>query len=89
MAWTIEFDPKAFAELRRLESQQQRRILRFLCERVAPLADPRSLGQALRGPLHEFWKYRIGDFRVLCDIRDAVLTILVVRVGHRRDVYRR
>lgn len=66
-----------------------RRILRYLQDRVAPLDDPRSLGEALHGPeLGRFWKYRVGDYRVIASIEDAAITILVVRVGHRRDVYR-
>ena len=66
------------------------RITRFLRERIAPLENPRAIGEALHGSLlGELWKYRIGDFRVLASIQDKEVTILVVKVGNRREVYRR
>jgi mRNA interferase RelE/StbE len=89
LGYRIEFDPRAVKELERLDREVARRILRFLRERVAALEDPRSLGEPLRGPeLGRFWKYRVGDYRLICHIRDQEATVLVVRVGHRRDVYR-
>lgn len=89
MAWRIEFDRAAVKELERLDRAVSARIVAFLRQRVAPLADPRALGEPLRGPeLGRFWKYRVGDYRIICDIRKRVLMILVVRVGHRSDVYR-
>jgi len=57
-------------------------------ERVAVLENPRQLGKALKGPLGEFWCYRVGDYRILCDIQDRLVTILVVEIGNRREVYR-
>ncbi len=90
MAWRIEFDPAAERELDKLDPQAAKRILTFLHRRVANLDDPRSLGEALKGSrLGEFWKYRVGDYRILASIEDAMLTILVVRIGDRKDVYRR
>jgi mRNA interferase RelE/StbE len=88
LAWTIEFDPKALGELTKLDRKDQRRILRFLRERVAVLEDPRSIGDQLRGPLKRFWKYRVGAFRIICDIQDELIRILVIRIGHRKEVYR-
>lgn len=89
MAWRIEFHPKAEKELSRLDRDIARRILRFLRERVAPLEDPRSLGEPLMGPdLRRFWKYRVGNYRLICHIHDPKVTILVVKIGHRREVYR-
>lgn len=89
LAWRIEFHPHAEKELSKLDRETARRILRFLRERVATLGDPRSVGEALRGPeVGRFWKYRVGDYRLICDIQDQRVTILVIRVGHRRDVYR-
>lgn len=89
MAWRIEFDRAAVKELERLDRAVSARIVAFLRQRVAPLADPRALGEPLRGPEPgSFWKYRVGDYRIICDIRKRVLMILVVRVGHRSDVYR-
>jgi mRNA interferase RelE/StbE len=57
-------------------------------ERVAADDDPRRLGKALKGPLGDLWRYRVGDFRVICEIRDGVLTVLVLQIGNRREVYR-
>ncbi|MBA1159413.1 type II toxin-antitoxin system RelE family toxin [Microvirga mediterraneensis] len=89
MAWRIEFDPAAERELSKLDPQVARRILKFLRERVATLDDPRSIGEALRGSrLGEFWKYRVGDYRIISHIEDAAVRILVVKIGNRRDVYR-
>lgn len=89
MAWRIDFDPRARDELRRLDASVQFRIVKVLRERIARLEDPRSVGQALRGEeFGRYWKYRIGDYRLICDIHDATITILVLRVGHRREVYR-
>ncbi|MCM2265740.1 MAG: type II toxin-antitoxin system RelE/ParE family toxin [Desulfuromonadales bacterium] len=89
MTWRIEFDPAAVDELARLDRAVQKRVLKVLRERISPLDDPRSIGEALRGnQLGGFWKYRIGDYRLICDIRDDVILILVLRIGHRREVYR-
>lgn len=90
MAWRIEFDRRAKRELDGIDPQSARRIVSFLRDRLAPLDDPRSLGEALKGEkLGAFWKYRVGDFRIIADIDDATIRILVVRIGNRRDVYRR
>jgi mRNA interferase RelE/StbE len=89
MAWRIEFERAAARELDKLGPQSAGRILRFLRDRVAPLDDARSIGQALKGDrFGEFWRYRIGDYRVIARIEDADALILVLRVGHRREVYR-
>ena len=89
MAWRVEFDPAAERELGKLDQQSARRILAFLHGRVAMLEDPRSIGEALKGAkLGAFWKYRVGDFRVIANIEDQAVRILVVRVGNRREVYR-
>jgi mRNA interferase RelE/StbE len=89
LAWRIEFDPAAVDEQARLDRVVQKRILKVLRERISPLDDPRSIGEALCGnQLGGFWKYRIGDYRLVCDIRDDVILILVLRIGHRREVYR-
>lgn len=89
MTWTVEFDPAAAKELRKLDRQIARRIVGFVRERLALLADPRSIGEALRGDtLGEFWKYRLGDYRLIARIVDRRVLIVIVRIGHRRDVYR-
>lgn len=89
MAWTIEIDPAAAKELNKLDSVSVRRILKFLHERVSRLDDPRSIGEALKGSkLGEFWKYRVGDYRVISRIEDGKMLILVIKIGNRRDVYK-
>ncbi len=89
MAWRIELSDLARKNLRKLDPQTRMRVLKFLTSRLANLEDPRSLGAALTGSeLGNFWKYRVGDYRVIADIQDHVMCILVVRVGNRRDVYR-
>ncbi|SHJ99207.1 MULTISPECIES: type II toxin-antitoxin system RelE family toxin [Bacteria] len=89
MAWKIEFDRAAERELDKIDVQMARRILTFLHSRVAQLDDPRSIGEALKGSkLGAFWKYRVGDFRIIASIEDNALRILVVRIGNRKEVYR-
>ena len=89
MTWKIEFDPAAARELAKLDRKQARRILSFLSERVAQLDNPRSRGEPLKGSkLGEFWKYRVGDYRVISHIEDKVMRVLLVRIGNRREVYR-
>ena len=89
MVWAIEFDEAAKKELARLDRQVARRLLYYLTQRVISLKDPRSVGQALKGSkLGEFWKYRVGDFRIIASIQDQKMIILVLRVGNRREIYR-
>ena len=89
MAWRIEFDPAAAKELRKLDRPVQQRLLGFLRLRVAPLEDPRTIGEALAGErLGAFWKYRVGDWRLICDIQDERIVVRVLRLGHSREVYR-
>lgn len=89
MAWKIELDPGVERELSKLDLPVARRILGFLHDRLATLEDPRSIGEALKGStLGAFWKYRVGDYRIIASIEDNEVCILVVRIGNRRDVYR-
>ena len=89
MAWRIEFDRAAARELAKLDRRAARRILSFLHGRVGTLADPRSIGQALKGSkLGKVWRYRVGDYRVIARIEDQALRVLVVRIGRRSNVYR-
>jgi mRNA interferase RelE/StbE len=89
MAWKVELDPAAERELGKIDPQVARRILVFLHGRVAHLDDPRSIGEALKGSkLGAFWKYRVGDWRIIASIEDSALRILVVRIGDRKEVYR-
>ena len=88
MIWTIEYTRTAESQLRKLDRQIARRILDYLDDKIAPLENPRTRGKALTGVLGELWRYRIGDYRVICEIRDKTLRILVVEVGHRKQIYK-
>jgi mRNA interferase RelE/StbE len=89
LAWRIEFVPAAAKELKKLGNAEAARIIATLETRIAVLDDPRSLGSAMTGDLGGLWRWRIGDYRVIARIEDERITILVVRTGHRREVYRR
>lgn len=89
MAWTIKIADAALKDLKKIDRTHARRILDFLSRRVAKLENPRSIGQALKGAeVGDFWKYRVGDYRIICDIQDSVVVVLVLRIGNRRDIYR-
>jgi mRNA interferase RelE/StbE len=88
VGWTIEFRPNARDELRKLDRSVQRRLLNYLEQRVIASGDPRRLGKPLRGALGEFWSYRVGDYRIISLIEDKRLVVVVISVGHRRDIYR-
>ena len=94
MAWRIEFDAGALKDLRGLDKQVAHRITQFLRERLAVIDDPRSLGAPLRSPRSgpvaaPLWRYRVGDWRIVVRIEDEVLRVMVLRIAHRRNVYRR
>ncbi len=89
MTWIVELDPVVEKELNTLDSQEAKRILRFLFERVACLENPRGIGEALKGSqLNMFWKYRVGDYRIISSIEDDNKRIFVVRIGNRKEIYR-
>ena len=88
MAWQIEFTPEAEKQLSKIDRQSAKRIVKFLRERISPAENPRTYGKALRGVLREFWRNRVGDFRIICKIEDSRLLILLIGIAHRRDVYR-
>ncbi len=90
MAWRVELADSAAKQLRKLDPQISKRILTFLRDRVALLDDPRSIGEALRGKaLGDFWKYKVGNWRIIADLDDGVMIITVIRIGNRREIYRR
>ncbi|GFN47261.1 type II toxin-antitoxin system RelE family toxin [Candidatus Regiella insecticola] len=90
MTWKIELSTLARKNLGDLDKQIAKRILRFLHDRIAKLKNPRDIGDALKGvKLGVFWKYRVGDYRIIADIQDRELIILVIRIGNRREVYKR
>jgi len=89
LAWRIEVSDTAEKQLAKLDKPVAKRLRAFLLERLTTLDEPRSIGQALKGSeLGEFWKYRVGDWRLICQIKDDKILITVVRLGNRREVYR-
>ncbi|SMH50341.1 type II toxin-antitoxin system RelE family toxin [Mesorhizobium australicum] len=88
MPWQVRFERRAEKDLERLGSADRNRVARFINDRIAAREDPREIGEALHGPLGQYWKYRVGDFRVIASIEDAIVTVIVVRIGNRREVYR-
>jgi mRNA interferase RelE/StbE len=89
LVWIIKYTESSSKQLKKLDKQTALRVLDFMDERVAVLADPRSLGKNLKGPkVGEYWRYRVGDIRVICNIVDGQMTVLVIEIGNRREVYR-
>ncbi|ABN63942.1 MULTISPECIES: type II toxin-antitoxin system RelE family toxin [Shewanella] len=87
MAWTIDYSERALKSLKKMDKQNAKRILDFLEQRIAILDDPRTSGKPLKGDLGIFWRYRVGDYRVLCEIQDSKLVILTALIGHRKEIY--
>lgn len=89
MAWQIDVSDAAKKQLAKIGRAEAKRITTFLRTRVAGLENPRQLGDALQGARFAgMWRYRVGDYRILAIIRDKVVTVVVVEVGHRGEVYR-
>jgi len=86
--WAYRFDERAFKELRKLDRQAQKEILAYLDQRIAVDENPRRFGKSLRADLAGLWRYRVGDYRILCQIKDGLLLVLVISVGHRKNVYK-
>jgi mRNA interferase RelE/StbE len=86
--WAIEYARSVEKDLRAIDRPTRERIRTFLEQRVAALEDPRSTGKPLKGELCEYWRYRIGNYRVICEIRDETSVVLVLRVGHCKEIYR-
>lgn len=89
MAWKIQIDKKALKAIAALDNPIKRRIAIFLRDKLAKLENPRLIGEALQGQLRKFWKYRVGDYRLVCRIEDETVTVLVLRVEHRKEVYKK
>jgi mRNA interferase RelE/StbE len=88
LAWTVSFEPRALSELKKLDRSAQQRVVRFLHERIAGNHDPRGFGKPLTGDKVGLWRYRIGMYRIVCRIDDEHRAVLVLRIAHRKDVYR-
>ena len=89
MVWIVKYTESSSKQLKKLDKQTALRVLNYMDERVSVLADPRSLGKNLKGPkMGEYWRYRVGDIRVICNISDGQMTVLVIEIGNRRELYR-
>jgi mRNA interferase RelE/StbE len=88
LAWTIEYTETSRKQLKKLDKQIAKRILDYMDARVSGSKNPRSSGKVLVGSLGGLWRYRVGDYRIICDIQDNALRVLVVKIGNRGDVYR-
>jgi mRNA interferase RelE/StbE len=88
LAWTIEISRTAEKQITRLHRPAQQAIVNFLRKRLAVAENPRQWGRPLQGEKRGLWRYRVGDYRLLCDIQDGRITVIVLEVGHRKDVYR-
>jgi mRNA interferase RelE/StbE len=89
LTWRIDLTASAVQQLGKLDKSEARRITNFLRQRIATLDNPRTLGKPLTGPqLGEFWRYRVGDYRIICDVQDHPLVVLVIEIGNHRDIYR-
>ncbi len=88
MVWVVEFSNDALQDLKKLNKQTQQRITAFLVDRVQNTDNPRAMGKALQGKLSRYWRYRVGDYRLICHIKDGELIVLIIEIGHRKDIYR-
>jgi len=89
LAWTINYTESALRQLKKLDQSIALRVVDYMDERVAPVDDPRTLGKNLVGPkLGDYWRYRVGDIRVICNIQDGEMCVLVIEIGNRREIYR-
>jgi len=89
LVWLIEFLPSAEKQLSKFDPKVAKRILEFCRERLAVQIDPRVLGEALKGKLYgDYWRYRLGDYRIIASIQDKEISILIVSIGDRKRVYK-
>lgn len=89
MAWIINYTSAASKQLKKLDKSVALRLLDFMDQRVASAEDPRTLGKSLKGPkLGEYWRYRVGEYRIICNIQDGQVCILVIEIGNRQDIYK-
>ena len=87
MAWKIKLSEEAAKQLKKLDRREAKVITEYLRKRIEVLDDPRQLGKTLKGDLSSLWRYRVGDYRVICELQDDALIVLVVRLGHRKAIY--
>jgi mRNA interferase RelE/StbE len=88
LAWSVSYDPRALKELEKLDRIAQKRIVKFLRERIEGRKNPRDLAKALTGGEIRLWRYRVGDYRMICQINDESQMVLILRIAHRKEAYR-
>ena len=88
MAWTVEVNVFAERQLSKLDRAVQQRLLNWLADRLEGCKDPRHFGEPLKGGLAGLWRYRVGDYRIICELQDDRLVVVAIAIGHRRQVYR-
>lgn len=89
MAWKIEFTPEAEACLSKLGTAEAKRVLKFLHDRLQKRKNPRDIGEPLKGNLRDYWRYRVGNYRIICRLEDNAVTVFIIHIGHRSEVYKR
>lgn len=89
MVWKIEYLKSIQKEVRKIDRASQKKIREYLEVKVANMENPRDIGKALKGEMKELWRYRIGDYRAICEIQDNTITVLVIHIGHRKNVYKK
>jgi len=89
LAWTIEVSDIAERQLRKLDRPVQKRLIDWLDDRISGCKNPRHFGESLRGELSGLWRYRVGDYRIICQIEEKQLVVVALSIGHRREVYLR
>jgi mRNA interferase RelE/StbE len=88
MAWKARLSVEAERQFAKLDRPVQVRLAKYLRSRLETDENPRRIGEALKGRFGEYWKYRVGDYRLICDIDDASRTVWVLQIGDRKEVYR-
>lgn len=87
MSWDYKISEPALKQFKKLDKQAAAKIIRYLDERILGAENPRQWGKRLKGELNNIWRYRCGDYRILCQLQDEVFIVLVLKAGHRKDIY--
>ncbi|MGK0309283.1 MAG: mRNA interferase RelE/StbE [Lentimonas sp.] len=88
MSWEYKLSEKAIKQFKKLDKQATKQIFSYLDERIIGTEDPRQSGKQLKGELNNIWRYRTGDYRILCQLQDKVFIVLILEVGHRKNIYK-
>lgn len=88
MVWTIKFNDIAESQLKKLDPSIKKRIIHYLNERIEGCKNPRHFGEPLKSNKSGLWRYRVSDYRIICEIKDHELVVLALNIGHRKIIYR-